>query len=45
MVPIWPNSLGDDKIWTTPIGEKGEGGLKIYVEGNEYAGYALMPFG
>ena len=39
VVPLWPNSLGDDRIWTTPIGKNGEGGLKIFVEGNEYAGY------
>ena len=38
VIPVWPGSLGDDKIWTTPIGTNGEGGLKLYVEGNEYAG-------
>jgi hypothetical protein len=38
VIPVWPGSLGDDKIWTTPIGSNGEGGLKVYVEGNEYAG-------
>ena len=38
VIPVWPGSLGNDKTWTTPIGSNGEGGLKVYVEGNEYAG-------
>jgi hypothetical protein len=38
VIPVWPGSLGDDKITTTPIGKNGEGGLALYVEGNEYAG-------
>ena len=38
VIPLWSGPLGDDRIWTTPKGNNGEGGLEIYVEGDEYAG-------
>lgn len=38
VIPFWLTDTSDDDVWTTPIGKKGEEGLKIWVEGPEYAG-------
>ncbi|OCF43670.1 hypothetical protein I317_02420 [Kwoniella heveanensis CBS 569] len=38
VIPIWPADAPDGDVFTTPMGKKGEEGLKIYVQGSEYAG-------
>lgn len=38
VIPVWTGDLADSAISTTPIGSKGQDGLRIYVEGPEYAG-------
>ncbi len=40
VVPLWPVDLSDDNVWTRPMGKDGSGelGLRIWVEGREYAG-------
>jgi len=38
VIPFWTIDTSDDDIWTTPLGNKGEEGLKIYVQGPDYAG-------
>lgn len=38
VVPFWLTDTSDDDVWTTPMGKTGQDGLKIWVEGPEYAG-------
>ncbi|WVR09557.1 hypothetical protein IAU60_006626 [Kwoniella sp. DSM 27419] len=38
VVPIWLADTPEDDVFTTPMGKTGEQGLKIYVQGPEYAG-------
>lgn len=38
VIPFWTTSTPDDNVWTTPMGRKGQEGLKVWVEGPEYAG-------
>ncbi|WVW86329.1 hypothetical protein I302_108371 [Kwoniella bestiolae CBS 10118] len=38
VIPIWPADIPDQDVFTTPMGKKGEQGLKVYVQGADYAG-------
>ncbi|WWC72168.1 uncharacterized protein I206_106128 [Kwoniella pini CBS 10737] len=38
VIPIWPIDIPDENVYTTPMGKKGEEGLKVYVQGADYAG-------
>jgi hypothetical protein len=38
VIPIWTTETADEDVWTTPMGKKGQEGLKIWVEGPDYAG-------
>ncbi|WWC91871.1 uncharacterized protein L201_006818 [Kwoniella dendrophila CBS 6074] len=38
VIPIWPADIPDEDVFTTPMGKNGEQGLKIYVQGADYAG-------
>ncbi|WWD19782.1 hypothetical protein CI109_104246 [Kwoniella shandongensis] len=38
VIPIWTTDIPDEDVFTTPMGKNGEEGLKIYVNGPEYAG-------
>ena len=38
VVPIWTTDTPDQNIWMHPMGQNGDGGLKIYIHGPEYAG-------
>ncbi|WWC95211.1 hypothetical protein V866_002069 [Kwoniella sp. B9012] len=38
VIPIWPVDIPEEDVFTTPMGKKGEQGLKVYVQGGDYAG-------
>lgn len=38
VIGIWPLDIPDERVWTTPLGSKGQDGLRIWVEGDDYAG-------
>ncbi|WRT70075.1 uncharacterized protein IL334_007069 [Kwoniella shivajii] len=38
VIPFWPVDIPEEDVFTTPMGKKGEEGLKIYVQGPDYAG-------
>ncbi|KAK8853356.1 hypothetical protein IAR55_004060 [Kwoniella newhampshirensis] len=38
VIPFWSTTTPDDDVYTTPMGEKGLHGLKIYVQGGDYGG-------
>lgn len=38
VIPIWTADIPSDLVWVAPLGRGGEEGVKIYVEGGEYAG-------
>ena len=41
VVPIWTTDTPDDQIWIHPQGKNGQDGLRISVQGPDYAGWAM----
>lgn len=38
VIPIWTKDVTDEDVSATPMGTKGQDGVKLYIEGPEYGG-------